>query len=156
MEQSIHEILTEVSKESAVTKKVEILQEADSQGLQVFLRCVYDDSISFLVPDSTPPYEPNDAPEWDLADMRLEQEILKIGRFIQVDGQIPAQGQGLSKARREQLFIQLLEGLHPTEADLLMSSVKDKGRVPKSRLKAYKGLTVNLVKKAFPDLISEG
>jgi len=151
MEQSFHEIFEEVSKESAIGKKVAILQDNDSQGLQVFLRCVYDDTVSWLVPDTTPPYEPNEAPEWDLADMRLEQEMPKIGRFIQVDGQTPNQGRDLTRTRREQLFIQLLEGLHPTEAQLLLGSIKDKNR--KVKLKQYKGLTERLVKKAFPNLI---
>ena len=145
MEVSLHEIFTDVAKETSINKKSEILQEHDSQGLQIFLRCVFDDKITWLVPDSKPPYEPNDAPEWDLADSRLEQEALKIGRFIQVDGQTPNQGRDLTKSRREELFIQLLEGLHPTEADLLLSGVKKKIK--------YKGLTKRVVQKAFPDLI---
>ena len=145
MELSLHEIFAEVSKESSINKKSEILQEHDSKGLQIFLRCVFDDKVTWLVPDSKPPYEPNDAPEWDLADMKLEQEALKIGRFIQVDGQTPVQGRDLTKSRREELFIQLLEGLHPTEADLLLSGVKKKIK--------YKGLTKRVVQKAFPDLI---
>jgi len=153
MEISLHEIFEQVSEASTPTGKIAILHENDSQGLQVFLRCVYDDSVEWLVPDTVPPYEQNDAPEWDLADMRLEQEMPKIGRFIQVNGQTPVQGRDLTRTRREQLFIQLLEGLHPTEANLLLSSVKDKNRVSKSRLKQYKGLTERLVKKAFPDLI---
>ena len=145
MEVSLHEIFTDVAKETSINKKSEILKENDSQGLQIFLRCVFDDKVTWLVPDSKPPYEPNDAPEWDLADMRLEQEALKIGRFIQVDGQTPIQGRDLTRTRREQLFIQLLEGLHPSEADLLMSGVKKKIK--------YKGLTKRVVQKAFPDLI---
>ena len=145
MELSLHEIFMEVSKESSINKKSVILQEHDSKGLQIFLRCVFDDKVTWLVPDSKPPYEPNDAPEWDLADARLEQEALKIGRFIQVDGQTPVQGRDLTRTRREELFIQLLEGLHPTEANLLMSGVKKKIK--------YKGLTKRVVDKAFPDLI---
>ena len=80
---------------------------------------------------------------------RLEQEMMKIGRFILVDGQPTQQGKDLTKTRREQLFIQVLEGLHPTEADLLMACVKKK-------LTQYKGLTKRVVQKAFPDLIGEG
>jgi hypothetical protein len=145
MERSFHEIFTDVAKETSINKKSAILQEHDSQGLQIFLRCVFDDKVTWLVPDSKPPYEPNDAPEWDLAETRLEQEALKIGRFIQVDGQTPLQGRELTRTRREQLFIQVLEGLHPTEADLLMSGVNKKIK--------YKGLTKRVVDKAFPDLI---
>ena len=145
MERSLHEIFTAVAEESSINKKVEILKDNDSQGLQVFLRCVFDDKIAWLIPNSKPPYEPNDAPEWDLADMKLEQELLRVGRFIQVDGKTPNQGRDLTRTRREQLFIQLLEGLHPTEADLLMSGVNKKIK--------YKGLTKRVVDKAFPDLI---
>ena len=149
MEISLHELFTQIGKEKSINRKSAMLQEADSQGLQVFLRCVFDDSVTWLIPNTKPPYEPNDAPEWDLADMRLEQEILQVGRFIEVNGLTPTQGQDLTKTRREQLFIQLLEGLHPTEASLLLSGVKKK-------LTQYKGLTKRVVQKAFPDLISEG
>ena len=62
-----------------------------------------------------------------------------------MDGQTPNQGRDLTKSRREELFIQLLEGLHPTEADLLLSGVKKKIK--------YKGLTKRVVQRAFPDLI---
>jgi len=149
MEISFHELFNQVGKEKSINRKSEILQENDTRSLQVFLRCVFDDSVTWLIPNTKPPYEPNDAPEWDLADMRLEQEMMKIGRFILVDGQPTQQGKDLTKTRREQLFIQILEGLHPTEADLLMACVKKK-------LTQYKGLTKRVVQKAFPDLISEG
>ena len=52
---------------------------------------------------------------------------------------------GLTTLRREQLFVQLLEELHPKEAEVLIQ-VKDK------KLK-YRGLTYKLVKETFPDLI---
>lgn len=149
MEISFHELFNQVGKEKSINRKSEILQENDTRSLQVFLRCVFDDSVTWLIPNTKPPYEPNDAPEWDLADMRLEQEMMKIGRFILVDGQPTQQGKDLTKTRREQLFIQILEGLHPTEADLLMACVKKK-------LTQYKGLTKRVVQKAFPDLIGEG
>jgi len=49
----------------------------------------------------------------------------------------------ISKTRKETLFIQLLEGLHKTEAEVLIN-VKDK-----KLNKAYKGLTAEMVKEAF-------
>lgn len=49
--------------------------------------------------------------------------------------------------RREQLFIQFIEGLEPEDAKL-MCSVKDK-KIP------YKGITAKLVNTAFPGLILE-
>ena len=53
-----------------------------------------------------------------------------------------------SQTRREQLFIEFVEGLHPTEAEIVFGMIKR--RLP------YKGLTEKLVKNAFPDLLPEG
>jgi hypothetical protein len=50
----------------------------------------------------------------------------------------------LSKIRRETLFIQLLESIHPKDA-ILLSSIKDK-KIP------FKGLTKKIVHQAFPDI----
>ena len=77
--------------------------------------------------------------------MQLEREALSLGRFALFDGQPTSQGRDLTTLRREQLFIQLLEGLHPSEAEILLSIIK-------KRLE-YKGLTSKLVNQAFPNLI---
>ena len=147
MRKSLHEIFTEVDKVTAVSKKAQILKDNESDGLKIVLRGAFDTGIEWLIPDSKPPYEPNDAPAYDLADMKLTLEASKIGRFAKFNGQETTQGRGLTKTRREQLFIQLLEGLHPTEAEILLSMVKKKLN--------YKGLTAKLSNKAFPNLIPE-
>ena len=49
----------------------------------------------------------------------------------------------LSKTRKETMFIQMLEGLHKEEADVVISA-KDKTLHQK-----YKGLSDNVVKTAF-------
>jgi len=49
----------------------------------------------------------------------------------------------VSKTRKETLFIQMLEGLHKTEAEVLIN-VKDK-----KLNKVYKGLTEQLIKETF-------
>ncbi len=147
MQKSLHEIFTEVEKVTSVTKKAQILKENESDGLKIVLRGAFDSGIEWQVPDSKPPFEPNDAPAYDLAEMHLQQEAKKIGRFAIFNGQPTTQGRDLSKTRREQLFIQLLEGLHTTEAEILLSMVKKKLN--------YKGLTAKLSNKAFPELIPE-
>ena len=55
----------------------------------------------------------------------------------------------LSSLRRESMFIQLLEGLHPEEADIICL-VKD-GQLNKK----YK-LTRDIVETAYPDIIWGG
>ena len=147
MQKSLHEIFTEVDKVTSTVKKAQILKENESDGLKIVLRGAFDLGIEWLVPDSKPPFEPNNAPDYDLADLQLTREAMKIGRFATFNGQPTTQGRDLSKTRREQLFIQLLEGLHTTEAEILLSMVKKKLN--------YKGLTAKLSNKAFPDLIPE-
>ena len=142
---SLHEIFTEVGKVTAVSKKVKLLQENESDGLKAILRGAYDKRVEWIVPDTPPPYKSSDAPDWDLAEIKLEREALSLGRFALFDGQPTSQGRGLTTLRREQLCIQLLEGLHPSEAEILLSIIK-------KRLE-YKGLTSKLVNQAFPDLI---
>ena len=51
----------------------------------------------------------------------------------------------LKQTRREQLFIELLEILNPEDAKLLCN-IKDK-KMP------YKGITYNLTKEVFPDIL---
>ncbi len=147
MTKSLHEIFTEVDEVTSTAKKAQILQDNESDGLKIVLRGAFDTGIEWLVPDSKPPYQPNDAPDYDLADLQLAQEAKKIGRFATFNGEPTTQGKDLTKTRREVLFIQLLEGLHTTEAEILLSMVNKKLN--------YKGLTAKLSNKAFPDLIPE-
>jgi hypothetical protein len=73
--------------------------------------------------------------------MRLFAEIRRLYLFLK--GGNP----NLTKLRRETLFIELLESVHPSDAKILIA-IKDK-KLP------YKGLTAKLVKEAFPGLIEE-
>jgi hypothetical protein len=55
----------------------------------------------------------------------------------------------INTVKREQLFIQMLETLDPTEAKLVID-LKDKKTTG-----MYKGLTYKLVKDTWPDLLPE-
>jgi len=68
----------------------------------------------WLLPEGTPPYREDAAPV-GMVKANLWMEIKKFDRFLRGD---------LNKLRREQLFIQLLEEVHPDEAKLVIA-VKD-------------------------------
>jgi hypothetical protein len=144
---SLHEIFTKVEEAQKVATKAEILQQHESDGLKAVLRGAYDSRVQWNIPSTPPPYEPHDAPDWDLADLHLEQEALRIGRFANFNNRPTNQSRNITQVQAENQFIQLLEGLHPTEATLLLNVVKKK--LP------YKGLTSRLVNQAFPDLLPE-
>ena len=147
MNKSLHEIFTEVEETNSPQEKAEILKHYESDGLKAILRAAFDDRIGWALPTTRPPFEPNDAPDWDLADLRLEQEAAKLGRFATLDGKTTAQSRDIPKMRKEELFIQLLEGLHPTEVEIMLSLLKKKLN--------YKGLTAKLTNRAFPNLIPD-
>ena len=144
---SLHEIFTAVGTKTKISDKVSILQHHASDGGKAILRGAYDSRIDWLVPNTPPPYTPNESPSHDLADSKLEIAAMEIGKFANFNGNPTNQGRNLSQVQRENHFIQLLESLHESEADILKNIIKRK--LP------YKGLTPNLVNQAFPNLLPE-
>ena len=133
---SFHEILTKVNNAKDKPKKIEVLRKYDTNELRMFLKGAFSEKLEWLLPEGTPPYKPNEAPvgtehTW------LKQEVKRMFHFLK--GGNPQ----LSQMKRDNMFIQMLEGLSKEEAELLIWA-KD------SELnKHYKGLTANLVKEAF-------
>jgi hypothetical protein len=68
----------------------------------------------FILPEGEPPFKPADQPV-GMCDTNLFLEAKKMYVFIRQD---------LKPVKREGLFIGLLEGIHPTEAAILIA-VKD-------------------------------
>lgn len=68
----------------------------------------------FLLPNGEPPYRPSPNPLGMNAAV-FQQEIYKLYVFCRKD---------LKPVKRETLFVQLLEALHPTEAKILLA-IKD-------------------------------
>ena len=133
---SFHEILTKVNNAKDKPKKIEVLRKYDTNELRMFLKGAFSEKLEWLLPEGKPPYTPNDAPvgtehTW------LKQEVKRMFHFLK--GGNPQ----LSQMKRDNMFIQMLEGLSKEEAELLVWA-KD-GELNKH----YKGLTANLVKEAF-------
>lgn len=144
---SLHEIFTEVGTKTKVSDKISILQHHESDGVKAILRGAYDSRIEWAIPNTPPPYTPSESPSYDLADSKLEIAAMELGKFATFNGNPTNQGLNIPQVQRENHFIQLLESLHETEADLLKNVIKRK--LP------YKGLTPNLVNQAFPNLLPE-
>ena len=133
---SFHEILTKVNNAKDKPKKIEVLKKYDTNELRMFLKGAFDEKLEWLLPEGKPPYTVNEAPvgtehTW------LKQEVKRMFHFLK--GGNPQ----LSQMKRDNMFIQMLEGLSKEEAELLVWA-KD-GELNKH----YKGLTANLVKEAF-------
>jgi hypothetical protein len=134
----VHEILELVSKQRSKAKKVEVLQEYSHEGLKAILIWNFDDTVISVVPEGDVPYNPNDVPVGtDHTSLRREWKNL----YHFVHGGNPK----LTPIRRETMFIQMLEGLHPLEAEILCL-VKDK------KLGSKYKITYDIVGEAYPDI----
>ncbi len=102
----------------------------------MILKGAFDPKIEWDLPVGDPPYIANEAPA-GTEHTYLEMEAKRLYNFAK------GGNDQLNKIRKETLFIQMLEGLHASEAKVLID-VKNK-----SLNKSYKGLTSDMVKEAF-------
>ena len=160
----VFEILELASSQRSSAKKVEVLKKYEDNSVKSVLIWNFDDSVISVVPEGEVPYgDPN---EQSVFEGSLSENIAN-----ETKGGLSATGQdldgrnktslrkewttlynfvkggndSLSKTRREMMFINLLRGLHPKEAELLCL-VKDKLLQTK-----YK-LTKAHVQEAYPDI----
>jgi hypothetical protein len=139
IKEAISEILNRIATTKGTTAKVIALQEVDSVQLKQVLRLIYDDTIEFLLPDTPPPYKENDLVDLDTL---LYREARRLRIFFKGGGY-----DNLKKERRETLFIQLLEDLHPSDAKILSENMLS--HTP------LKGLTKKTVESAFPTIFTD-
>ena len=130
------EILDKVAKAKTKEQKVNLLRQHNSAALRMVIKSSFDPNIEWELPDGDVPYTRNDAPE-GTEHNQLIHEARTLFHYIR--GGNPK----LSQNRRENMFIQMLEGLHDNEAELVIAA-KDK-----SLHRKYKGLSSNVVKEAF-------
>jgi len=130
-----NEIFTLVNNAKDKPKKIEVLKKHDCQPLRQLLKAAFDPKIVWDIPEGNPPFIQNDVPE-GTDHTSLLDEARKLYLFIKGGSNIP-------RAKKEMLFIQMLEALHKDDAQVLID-IKDK----KLNL-TYKGLTENCVKEAF-------
>ena len=130
------EILDKVHKAKTKTQKINILREHNSEALRMIIKASFDPKIEWAVPEGNVPFKRNEAPAGTEHTV-LAYECRKLWHFIKgADNQT-------AQFKKETMFIQMLEGLQESEADVLVAA-KDK------RLhQVYKGLSEPVVLEAF-------
>ena len=125
----VTEILQKVSSAKTKKEKVELLQEYNNNALRAILIINFDESLEFLLPEGEVPFTPNDAPV-GTEHTRLAHEYKGLYKYFK------GGDSSLKGMKREQLFVQLLEGLAEEEANLLVSAcnkdIQSKYRVTKA------------------------
>ena len=136
MDLLISEILDKVSKAKTKQNKVALLKQYNSPALRMVIKSSFDPKIKWALPEGEVPFKRNDAPAGTEHSV-LSYESRKLYHYIEGGNNL------LSQRKRETMFVQMLEGLHETEADVLIAA-KD-GVLHQM----YKGLSANVVKEAF-------
>ena len=151
----VMELITERVNLTKNADVYEILCQADivaqededkaAHGLKVFsetnaavprgCQWCFDSNINSTLPEGATPYNKNDAPASDLTETQLRFEFRKFKYFVTEE---------VPQVRRETMWIELLEGIPSKEAEMI-DLVKD-GKWP------FKNVTLDIVKKAFPNL----
>ena len=134
----ISEVLQKVSNAKTKKEKIALLHQYKSPSLQSILIWNFDESVISMVPDGEVPYTKNDVPE-GTSHTLLFLEYKKLYNFVK------GGNDGLRQSQRENMFIQLLEGLHEDEAEVICM-VKDK-----TLGKRYK-ITKACVQEAYPEI----
>ena len=130
------EIISDVKDAKSVGEKIKVLQKHDSRELRGLFELAYDNRIKWALPEGNPPYQPLDK-SMDQQGM-MYSEMRRMYVFLEGKANV-------SQARREQMFVQLLETVDPDDAKLLIE-VKDR---------KIKGCSKTTVKQAFEDFLND-
>ena len=133
----MNEVLQKVSNAKTKKEKIKLLQEMNTQALRMLLIINFDDSVVSLLPPGDVPYTPNEAPAGTEHTV-LEKEARILHHFFKG-------GSNIKQVKREQMFVQMLEGLSSGEAEALVLA-KDK------KIGKRWKITKAAVTEAFPSI----
>ena len=160
----VYEVLELAAKQRSKAKKAEILRTYDHISLKSIFIWNFDESVISMLPEGEVPY--GDSDDQSIYSGTLSDNIAKEAKGGEsatgqdLDGRgktslrreyqnlyhfIKGGNDSLSSIRRETMFINMLRGLHPREAEILIL-VKDK------RLTDRYNITLEVVKEAYPDI----
>ena len=139
--QMLSEVLEGAGNQKTKQDKIDYLRKNGSIPLQTILKGAYDDAVIWNLPKGKPPFKADGAPK-GFEMVSLHKQCKKFKHFVK--GGV---GDNQPAARRERMFIGILESLHSSEAELVLN-MKEKTLMGK-----YNGITSALVAEAFPDLL---
>lgn len=134
----IFEIINEFDLAKNRTERKAVLQKyATIAALKDVLRGTFDNSLQFELPAGAPPYSPNKPESVPSTLLRKHKDF---GYLVK-----GGPGSSMPAYKRERMFIQMLESVHPDDALLIIKMVN------KEPLTKY--LTKKLIEEVFPNLI---
>tara|TARA_R100001082_G_C4324584_1_gene142712 strand:- start:307 stop:903 length:597 start_codon:yes stop_codon:yes gene_type:complete len=164
----VFEVFDLVSRQRSKVKKIEVLRKYDESHIRRLLVWNFDESIQSAVPEGEVPYaDPEDQVSYSgTLTTKLTEEVRSMhdrGNFslgisdkqgrttIRRESKhfyqfVKGGNDGLNNIRRESMFINILQGLHPLEAEIICL-VKD------GRLSELYKITRDVVAEAYPNIV---
>ena len=164
----IFEILDLASKQRSNAKKVEVLKTYEHDSLKTILIWNFDETVISLLPEGDVPY--GDVKDQNVYSGNLSDNLIREANGGEAATMQDLEGRGrtslrreyqnlyhfvkggnhnLSTTRREMMFINMLQGLHSKESEVLCL-VKDK------KLQTKYKISLENVKEAYPDIVWGG
>jgi hypothetical protein len=160
------EVLDLVSKQRSNAKKIEVLKKYEDDSLKTIFVWNFDESVISLLPVGDVPYASagEQTAYSGTLSSKIDDAVSKMGEINSKSLGSADQGyssirkeyhmfynfvkggnNSLSSLRRETMFINILQGLHPLEAEIVCL-IKDK------KLETKYKITKEIVSEAYPDI----
>jgi hypothetical protein len=174
----VFEVLQLVNTQNTPAKKVEILKEYEHQSLKSIFIWNFDENVISMLPEGDVPYSTvgedlvksgnvsehikKEVEKMETYDSNsvsyterirtghtsLRTEYDKLINFVASKTTGAPGNSRLTSLRRESMFIEMLQGLHPLDAEI-MCLVKDK------KLQSKYNITRDIISDAYPDVVFE-
>ena len=162
----VFEVFDIVTKQRSAAKKVEALKKFEHPCLKTIFIWNFDDTVVSMLPEGDVPYAAIDGETGfkgtlsekieDAISKMEELDTISLGandqgkttlrrEYVKFYNFVKGGNPGLSNLRRETMFINILSGLHPLEAQIVCL-IKDK------KLETKYKITKDIVSKAYPDI----
>ena len=116
----VFEIFEKIEQEKSRPKRLDLIKSySNVPAFKDVLRGTFDSGLVFNLPEGKPPYEPN-LPE------SVPSSLLKKHRDFGFFVKGFSKSDGMPAYKREKMFIQLLESIHPRDAEIVLSMVAKK------------------------------
>jgi len=157
----VFEVLALASKQRTNAKKIEVLKEYEHDSLKAIFIWNFDETVISVLPEGDVPFFGDNDMKTSTMSERIEDAIKQMNgsslgaldqrystirkEYTKLYNFVKGGNDSLNGIRRENIFVNLLEGLHPLEAEILCLC-KDK------KLQTRYKIIKDIVSEAYPDI----
>jgi len=139
MRLNVYEVLEKIKSARTKEKKISLLKENESWALKDILRGTFDTSVEWNLPGGEPPYTPAEPQSHPASLFKEHKNFVYFVKGLRESNR-------LTPVKRESMFIGLIEGIHPNDAQLVIDMINKQ---------KPDGVSRPMVEEAFPGLLQD-